>query len=157
MWFVILGVAALLGITVFSMRSRIITILSEFIPAEEGFRATPYWDVSRWSWGYGTEAPGPNGTITRARAMADAVSYLLRDYEDLKPRVSRNLNAHQWAALLSFSYNLGVGNAYKILADINAGNDVQLEGRWKSFVKSDGVTNPVLVARRAREWQLWNS
>lgn len=158
MWFVLLGLAALLGVTVFSLRSRIITILSDFIPSEEGFSAKPYWDVSRWSWGYGTAAPGQNaGTITRERALADAITYLMRDYEDLGLRIRRVLSARQWAAFLSFAYNLGIGNAYKLVDEINAGDDTTLEREWKKYVYSGGEINPTLVNRRLREWEMWKS
>lgn len=158
MWFIILAAAGLLAITVFSLRSRIITILSGFIPGVEGFSATPYWDVSRWSWGYGTAAPGQNsGTITRERALADSITYLMRDYEDLGGRITRSLNANQWAAYLSFAYNLGPGNAYKLVDEINAGDDVALEREWKKFVYAGGEVHPALVDRRLKEWELWKS
>jgi GH24 family phage-related lysozyme (muramidase) len=158
MWFVLLGLATLLGLTVFSLRSRIITILSDFIPAVEGFSAKPYWDVNRWSWGYGTAAPGKDaGTITKEQALADSIAYLMRDYEDLRDRVKRNLTANQWAAYLSFSYNLGLGNAYKLLDEINAGDDSALEREWKKFVYAAGEIHPALVERRLKEWELWKS
>lgn len=158
MWLVILAAAGLLALTVLSLKSRIITILSDFIPSEEGFSAKPYWDVSRWSWGYGTAAPGQNaGTISRERALADSITYLMRDYEDLGGRITRTLTANQWAAYLSFAYNLGIGNAYKIADEINRGDDSALEREWKKYVYSGGEINPTLVRRRLREWELWKS
>lgn len=157
MWLVLLGVGALLALGVFSMRSRIIAILSRFIPEVEGFSATPYWDVTRYSWGYGTAAPGPTGTITKAKALADALAHLLRDYAELKPRITRSLSAHQWAALLSFAYNLGIGNALKIVDTINSGDDGRLYERWMSFVNVNGIPNAGIIERRRKEWGLWVS
>lgn len=157
-WHIIAGVAAvLLGATVFSLRSRIIAILSSFVPSVEGFRSTPYWDVSRWSWGYGTAAPGKNGTITRDQAFADMLTYLMADYERMQKKITRSLTANQWAALLSFTYNLGYDDGYDIAPFINAGNDTELEREWKRYVHSGGEINPVLVDRRIKEWNLWNS
>ena len=52
-------------------KTRLINKLAYFIPLVEGFRSTPYWDVKRYSWGYGTAAPGPTGTITREKAFAE--------------------------------------------------------------------------------------
>lgn len=157
-WHIIAGVAAvLLGATFFSLRSRIIAILSSFVPSVEGFRSTPYWDVSRWSWGYGTEAPGKTGTITRDQAFADMLTYLMADYERMQKKITRSLTANQWAALLSFTYNLGYDDGYDIAPFINAGNDSELEREWKRYVYSGGEINPVLVDRRIKEWNLWNS
>lgn len=157
-WHIAGGLAAiLLGITAFSLRARIISILSDFVPSVEGFRPTPYWDVSRYSWGYGTAAPGKYGTITRDQAFADMLTHLLSDYEQLKKRITRQLTAAQWAAYLSFSYNLGIGNAYNVVPEINAGDDDLLEREWKKYVYSSGEINPVLVDRRMKEWELWKS
>lgn len=157
MWLILLSISGvLLALTVRNLRSRIIAILSSFIPTVEGFRAHPYWDEKRYSWGYGTAAPGATGTITREQAFADMLSHLLADYEKLQPRITANLNAYQWAALLSFAYNVGVGNAYNLVPEINAGDIAGLERNWKQYVYSGGEYNPVLVDRRVKEWELWN-
>jgi GH24 family phage-related lysozyme (muramidase) len=157
MWFVLLAISAgLIAMTVNNLKARIITILSDFIPSVEGFRSHPYWDKSRYSWGYGTAAPGATGTITREQAFADMLSHLMTDYERLLPRISRSLNAYQWASLLSFSYNVGVGNAYNLVEEINAGDWPALERNMKQYVYSGGEFDPDLVARRIKEWELWN-
>ena len=85
------------------------------------------------------------------------VTYLLHDYTLLKPRITRSLTANQWAALLSFSYNLGVGNAYNLVDLINAGSDTALESKWNQYVYSGGSVNQDLVARRQKEFALWQS
>lgn len=158
MWFIVLSVSAvLLALTVRSLRSRIVTILTEYLPLLEGFSSKPYWDVKRYSWGYGTAAPGPTGSITRAQGIADAISYAMSDMDDLLRRITRNLNANQWAAYLLFAYNLGIGNAYNLVAEINAGDDTVLEREWKRYVYSGGEIDQALVNRRMKEWELWNS
>ncbi len=156
-WWHIAIAAGLIGVTVLSLRSKIISILSAFVPSVEGFRSTPYWDVKRYSWGYGTAAPGRSGTITRDQAFADMLTYLMSDYDQLRQRITRQLRATQWAAFLTFAYNVGLGGAYNIVAEINAGDDEVLEREWKRYVHSGGVVNDELIERRGKEWALWNT
>lgn len=140
-----------------SFKARLINTLASFIPSVEGFRSTPYWDVKRYSWGYGTAAPGPSGTITREQAFADMISHLLNDYQILSNKITRDLTVKQWAALLSFSYNLGIGNALQLVPVINSGSDSQLADKWNRYIYADGVINQDLVERRQKELILWNS
>lgn len=123
----------------------------------EGFRGNPYWDVSRYSWGYGTRAPGSTGTITREQARAELEAYVTQDYEYLQQLITRALTVNQWAALLSFSYNLGKYNADNLVANINANDDVALHNQWMQYVNSGGQYDPDLADRRAREWEIWIS
>lgn len=153
----LLGAAAVLYFAAGSFLDRVIRKLGTFIPSVESFSATPYWDVSRYSWGYGTAAPGPNGTITRAKAFTDMVAHLINDYYYLSPKITRKLTVNQWAALLSFSYNEGPGNADNLVDDINAGSDIILEPHWKQYIYAGGSINSNLVARRNKEWALWVS
>jgi GH24 family phage-related lysozyme (muramidase) len=154
---IVIGLAALLVVTVKSFRTRVLDKLSQFIPSVESFDPHPYWDVSRYSWGYGTAAPGETGIITRAKAFTDMIAYLLADYSTLSKRVTRNLTVNQWVAFLSFSYNLGIGNAFDLVPYINAGDFTNLGVQWQRYVHADGVVNQELVKRRQREWALWNS
>lgn len=85
------------------------------------------------------------------------LTYLLADYAKLSTMISRTLTVNQWVALLSFSYNLGVGNAYNLVPLINDGNDAALQTKWALYVNAGGVVNPDLVARRQKEITLWNS
>jgi lysozyme len=146
-----------------ALMSAIRTSLNTFLPKVESFSATPYWDYKQWSWGYGTRVPGsvpdktikPAGTITREQAAKDMAAHFTNDLLELMPLVTRQLTANQWTAYLSFSYNTGIGNAKNLLADINAGNDAVLEIHWKKYIYAGGVVNTDLIARRAKEWQLW--
>jgi GH24 family phage-related lysozyme (muramidase) len=129
----------------------------KFIASNEGFVDHPYWDVSRYSWGYGTAAPGPTGTISPDQAMNDLLDHAQNDYDRLLPQVSRNLTANQWIAYLDFSYNEGVGNAENLLDDLNSGNDAVLETHWKKYIYAGGVTDDRLVTRRNKEWDLFTT
>lgn len=145
------------------------TILRTFLPLWEGFESSPYWDVSRWSWGYGTAVPGavpdrsvyPGGTISRTQAMNDLLIHVNNDYQYLRPLITRPLTSNQWAAYLSFSYNEGAGNADNLARNINSGDDAALETQWKLYnkVRENGVLvySQDLADRRAAEWELWAS
>lgn len=137
--------------------AAIFAITDKLIPSFEGFSAHPYWDVSRWSWGYGTPAPGPTGTISQQQAIAELRKHVLNDYSILSKKVTRHLKPNQWAALLSFSYNLGIQNASNLIPNINSGNDTLLHSQWKLYVYAGGVVNADLVERRKREWLIWQS
>lgn len=152
-------VLALLVPTMVNASSDVYQVTDWLIPQFEGFRPSPYWDVSRYSWGYGTAAPGPDGTITREKALTDMRVHVKNDFNTLFPQLTRSLNPNQWGALLSFSYEEGSGNpgAGALVDDINAGDDSVLETHWKKYVYADGVVNQDIVDRRNREWGIWNS
>jgi GH24 family phage-related lysozyme (muramidase) len=63
----------------------------------------------------------------------------------------------QWAALLSFSYNEGIGRAYNLLDNINSGDDNALAAQMRKYIYAGGVVNDNLVERREKEINLWNS
>lgn len=67
------------------------------------------------------------------------------------------LNSSQWAALLSFSYNLGPGNADNLVDNINNHNLTALKNQWESYINADGVPNSNLIQRRAAEWKMFVS
>lgn len=139
--------------------------LSNFLKTWEGFSATPYWDKKQWSWGYGTRVPGsvndpnvkPAGTITREQAFQQMQAHFIDDLAYLAPLLTINLTPNQWTAYLSFSYNLGPGNADNLLPNINGQNRDALGVQWNKYIYAGGVIDPDLVARRKAEWQLWNT
>jgi GH24 family phage-related lysozyme (muramidase) len=147
------------------LMSAIKDSLAKVLPSLEGFSASPYWDINRWSWGYGTRVPGsidnatikPQGSITKEKAFADMVAYYQNDLMELLPLVKVPLKPNQWAAYLLFSYNTGLGNAKNLLANINAQDSAALKVQWGKYIYAGGVINDNLVARRAKEWQLWAS
>lgn len=158
--FAVIGIAAFaVGRKVIQMSNQdaIVGILKYFLPSVEGFSDTPYWDVSRYSWGYGTQAPGSTGEISRDQAMEDMLKHVFADYNLLLPQIHRTLNPNQWAALLSFSYNEGAGNAQKLIPDIDSYDDQKLGAHWRLYVYADHVVNEDLVDRRQREWELFTT
>jgi len=158
------GALALLFLSSFSKAKFIVSNYADVARAAadtiinfEGFRANPYWDVSRYSWGYGTPAPGRYGTITRDQAFIELESFNVANFNYLFDLVTRPLTVNQWAALLSFAYNLGPGNADNLIQNINSGNDTALGEQWNSYINSGGAPNPALIERRAAEFAQWLS
>jgi lysozyme len=145
--------------------SNIIAITQTFFKKWEGFSPTPYWDYKQWSWGYGTRVPNsvnnksvrPLGTITKAEAFNESTAHVTNDYNILCKLVKVFLKDNQWAAYLSFSYDLGVGNAYKLLSNINSGNNEALGVQWNQYVNAGGQVSSDLIERRKAEFALFNS
>jgi len=151
----VLAGLGVLAVILLAGQASIFKLAANLVIRFEGFRSKPYWDVNRYSWGYGTRAPGPEGTISKAKAFADLMETLVTDYNYLEPMISRKLRPAQWAALLSFSYNTGKGNADNLINNINSGNDTILGIQWNKYIYADGVVNDTLIDRRAQEWQTW--
>lgn len=157
----ILGAAVLMSFTTMAYK----TILKSFLPSVEGFNTKPYWDVNRWSWGYGTRVPGskddpdivPQKTITREQAFTDMMIHIEADKEYLQRFLKVDLNSNQWAALLSFSYNLGSRNADNLIPNINSKNVAALQTQWKKYVYAGGAQLQFLVERRKKEWDLYTT
>lgn len=161
-----LGGAALLFIMA---KKSYYTILNWFLPEWETFSPVAYWDVSRYSWGYGTPAPNtdPSMSLAQARAASGSITepdarklmlaHIDDDYPYLANLITRPLSAAQWAALLSFSYNLGPGNADNLIDNINAGDNDALHAQWIQYINSGGKPNSDLIARRNAEWDFWIS
>lgn len=143
------------GVSLF-VTNNILIPAGQFVASLEGFSAVPYWDKKRWSWGYGTQAPGPTGTITQGEAETEMDKVILTNYTLLQQRVTRQLTGNQWSALLSFAYNEGIGNAYNLIADINSGEDSVLEPHWKEYIYAGGVVDNDLIDRRNKEWAAWS-
>lgn len=151
------------AVIIFSAVSGYRIILRYFLPAWEGFSSRPYWDVKQWTWGYGTRVPGstndpgikPTGTITRADAFTAMMQHVDKDYSDLKKLITVPLTSAQWAALLSFSYNLGVGNADNLVNNINSKNMAALQTQWNAYINVNGVPSDYQIKRRAAEWELF--
>ena len=160
---------AALAILLFS--SKTLRIMADYLYniflKFEGFSPVPYWDNKQWSWGYGTRVPNsvndpninPGGTIDRASALAQSYSHVEADKQHLEPMVTANLRPNQWAALLSFAYNLGAGNAEHLVPLINQypSGSTELESKWNQYVYANHVVNPQLRERRAYEYSLFTS
>jgi lysozyme len=130
------------------------------IKANEGLRLTPYRDVAElWTIGYGhklNHAPDPNWQISEQ----DAEDILRRDLELFETGVSKMvtvpLTDNQFAALVAFTFNVGLGAFSKstMLRLLNEGSPAVAHefDRWN---KVDGNVVLGLVHRRQAEKDLF--
>ena len=136
----------------------------DFTASHEGLRLTAYYcPAGVLTIGYGSTGPHvrPGLTITKATALK-----LLRDdmqiavrklYSVLKPGVVEGLTDNQYAALLSFAFNVGMKSSWGIVRQLNAGRLDMVPGELMKFTKANGKQLKGLVKRRAEEVALWNT
>ncbi|MFR5782504.1 MAG: lysozyme [Oscillospiraceae bacterium] len=131
----------------------------------EGFAQTAYEDSLGWAIGYGTRCePGeyPNG-ITEAEAdallrqhLAETESYI----DSAMSSLGVTLNQHQYDALASLTYNIGVGwfhSGYRLYNMLSAGIQyytdeyiVNTFARYSNSASGEGTLD-ALVQRRLEE------
>ena len=136
----------------------------DFTASHEGLRLTAYLcPANVWTIGYGSTGPHvkPGLTITKAKALT-----LLRDdmqiavrklYSVLKPGVIDGLTDNQYAALLSFAFNLGASAKWTLWKHINAGRLHLVPAEIMRFTRANGKVLKGLVRRRSEEVALWNT
>jgi GH24 family phage-related lysozyme (muramidase) len=131
-----------------------------------GCRTEAFQDAQgTWTIGYGhssidgAPAVGPGMTITRD----EAVKILTRDLEafsaGVKSAITATLNDEQFSALVSFAYNVGLGNFRNslVLKSVNARRFDQVPAELAHWVRAEGKVLPSLIRRRAAEAALFLS
>ena len=133
-----------------------IALIKEF----EGLRLTPYLCPSKiWTIGYGhtrTVEAGLRITPAQADMLLDED---LRLFERAVTRLTRvPLNDNQFAALVCFAFNVGVGNleSSTLLRLLNRGWYEQVPAQLMRWTRANGETLGGLSRRRAAEARLWN-
>lgn len=130
----------------------------------EGKRLVAYKDpVGIWTIGYGhTDAAGPpRVTPGLTLTEAEALGILKRDlgqYERaVEAAVTVDLTDNQFAALVSFCFNVGPANFAKstLLKKLNAGDAASVPRELMKWNKAGGKALPGLTNRRAAEAGLW--
>jgi len=138
----------------------------ELIKDFEGFRDEAYKDTGGvWTIGYGT-IRYPSGTPVEEGDGCDeeqAEEYLMNDVassvQAVNDYITVELNQNQFDALVSFTYNLGVG-ALKNSTLRKLVNAQDFQNAAKEFMKwchCDGQVVPGLLARRTKESYLFLS
>lgn len=146
-------------------------IAVDFISGKEACRLKAYPDPGSkdgnpWTVGYGHTGPEvvEGYRVTKARALLD----LADDLRDAARAIYRKigdvvdeLTEHQYAALLSFVFNLGTGNPKKrewaIWGLLRKRHFDQVPGQMILFVNNDGKKMQGLVNRRTEEIKLWST
>ena len=124
----------------------------DLIESFEGLRLTSYQDsVGVWTIGYGhTQGVQPGQTITQQQAQA----FLQQDLGVAEAAVNKlglTLTDNQFAALVSFTFNLGAGNLNKLM---NQGLAAAAD-RILLFDHAGGRVLPGLTRRRQAERALF--
>lgn len=132
-----------------------------FVSEHEGCKLTAYQDqVGVWTIGYGSiTSVRPGMVITREQALirlrVDMQIAVKKLYSVCKPEAIDRLTEHQYAALLSFTFNLGAKASWTIWRYVNAGKLDLVPAEMMKFTKAGGLVRKGLVNRRADEVRLW--
>ena len=130
----------------------------------EGCRLKAYPDPATngdpWTIGYGSTGPHvhPGLTITQAEADALLAKDLAR-FEAGVEQVAPGATDNQFAALVAFAFNLGLGalSGSTLLKKHKAGDYAGAQAEFGKWVKAGGKVLPGLVKRRAAEAALYGS
>jgi lysozyme len=130
------------------------------LKSSEGCELHAYQDaVGVWTIGYGHTGSDvhPGQTITQA----DADTLLEADLKCFEVAVnnlvSHDLTSNQFAALVDFAYNEGAGAlaGSTLLRLLNAGDVAGAADQFAAWDEAGGEVLPGLVARRAKEKELF--
>lgn len=133
----------------------------EFIIKEEGEKLTSYLCPAKiWTIGIGHTGPDvkPNMAITREKSRELLKLDLRRFEKAVNTYIKQELKQAQFDALVSLSFNIGVGNFSKstLARKINAKAPiVEIEKEFRRWVYAGGKILPGLKARREREIKLY--
>jgi len=154
----------LFGLLLFSLVTyRMKDSISKMIEQFEGFSATPYNDPpgsDKYSIGYGHQIQAGESFTVIDRAAAAVL--LVKDTELARDTVDSlitvPLNPAQYAALVSFVYNVGYGNFCfgSVPEKINSGDFQAAADTMRRYVNAGGRVNAALVARRKIEASAFN-
>jgi lysozyme len=135
----------------------------KFVASHEGLRTTAYQDSAGiWTLGVGhIDGVKQNDTCTKAKALlwlaGDMQIAQRKIYACIKPEVIDALTEHQWSALLSFVFNVGLSSKWQIVKRLNARQFDQVPQELAKFVNAGGRKVMGLVKRRADEQVLWST
>ena len=98
--------------------------------------------------------------IDRKRGEEILLHYIKEVADQVHSVVKHKLEGHQEAALISFTYNLGIGNLKKstLLQLINRGPENQnIPNEFRRWNKAGGKVLAGLTARREEEANMWSN
>jgi lysozyme len=135
----------------------------EFVARWEGCRLAAYQDLAGvWTIGYGSTGPhvsrGLKISIAQARELlADDLRVAAVRLETRIGKAVDDLSDDQYAALLSFVFNLGADPGWTIWKVVRAGRFEEVPVQLARFVNAGGRPVQGLVNRRAAEVALWRA
>jgi len=143
----------------------------DLIKSFEGFSAKWYpdpahgWKVATIGFGHTDAAGAPKhatskGLVLSAEAATEILANDLEQYAEAVERaVKLPLSDNQFAALVSFTYNVGAGALAKstLVKKLNAGNYGAVRSELAKWNKAGGKTLKGLTRRRAAEADLFEA
>jgi len=100
----------------------------------------------------------PGDVITQERAN-ELLDIIVEDFaKKVKPLIKQNLTDNNFSALISFAYNVGVGNlkSSTLLKKVNANpKDPSIKAEFNKWTRANNVVLSGLVKRREAEAKLY--
>jgi len=129
----------------------------EFIKAKEGYRGVAYRDpVGIWTIGYGHIATAKAGMrITKIQGEQLLRKDVRRFEKYVWRKSNRILEKHQFAALVSFTYNLGYVLKNGLLRGIQTNNNALVTYKMNLYIYAGGRVLRGLVIRRKEESEIY--
>ena len=131
----------------------------EFIKRHEGFRARAYQcPAGVWTIGYGHTRGVNNGDVI---TKEQGERFLIQDLQTAEREVNSHgliINQNQFDALVSFVFNVGVGNFSRstLLRKLKVNtNDSTISYEFSRWKNGGGKVLPGLVKRRKEESELY--
>jgi lysozyme len=139
---------------------RINTAGLALIESFEGCELTAYQDVAGvWTIGYGHTGSDvhPGQTITQQEATTLLMSDVHGFEVAVNNLVAHNVTPNQFAALVSFAYNVGSGAlaGSTLLRDLNAGDIAGAADQFLQWTLAGGTPQAGLLRRRQAERNLF--
>lgn len=136
----------------------------DIVARYEGCKLTAYLcPASVWTIGFGSTGPHvkPGMKISKATALLmlreDLGHAVRKIYRFVKPDVIDRLTDEQYAALISFVFNLGLKPTWGLVRHLNAGKFELVPAEIMRFTRAGGKVLKGLVNRRTAEVALWNT
>lgn len=142
----------------------------ELIKKFEGLRLEPYFcqaGVLTIGYGHTGKDVRPLQKITPEKAKALLAADLRKFCFGVSEAVHVPLTDNQFAALVSFAFNVGIGSSKEskfgasgfkgstLLKKLNAGDYDAVPGELKKWVNAGGAPSLGLISRRKAEAELW--
>ena len=128
-------------------------IAAWLLKAHEGIHLEPYWDINRWSYGYGTKAVSKHSRITFREAEAQVKVDIQKHYDVIRKKY-KNLDRFTTLIVAVLDYNIGsIGK--NLDAALKVGNKKRIAKWIRKYNKSaKGDVLLGLVKRRNMEADL---
>ena len=129
-----------------------------YVMSNEGFSSQSYWDVNRYSWGYGTKAPGPNVKTNRVQAVMDLRAELVKIEGNLVRELGKAyslLSNEKKRVLLDICFNAGSLKGFPKLKKLILAGKVKEASKELSTTSSDPKYKKGLKKRSESRKALW--